>query len=371
MMKGKKDEKFMRLALKEAKKGVGRTSPNPAVGAVIVRDGKVISKGYHKKAGSPHAEINAIRNAKESILGATIYVTLEPCNHTGKTPPCTEAIIRKGIDRVVVGMKDPNPLVAGSGINRLLEKGLAVDTGILEKECRDINLSFIKYISQGMPWMIMKAGVSLDGRINYQKGQAGWITGKKSVTQVHRLRDKVDAILVGRGTVVIDNPSLTTRLSHKTTQDPVRIIVDTELSAPLFSKIFHLDSQAPTWVFCADDVCGARRATYENVGVKVLPVQRGENGLDLKKIIVTLGKKGICSVLVEGGGRLHSAFLREELYDFAYIFHAPLFAGDRGISLLEEFSVKERSGSPYLSEVSYKRLGDDMMVSGRMEYRQP
>ena len=367
-MKVKQDEQFMHLALKEAKKGVGRTSPNPAVGAVLIRDGKIISKGYHKKAGFPHAEINAIANAKEPIAGATMYVTLEPCNHTGKTPPCTEAIIRKKIARVVVGMKDPNPLVAGSGIDRLVQNGIVVNSGILEKYCEEINRPFIKYISQSIPWVMMKAGVSIDGRLNYQRGSSGWITGKQSVHEVHKLRDKVDAILVGRGTVGIDNPSLTTRIPRKKTHDPVRIIIDTRLSTPLTSRVFHLESEAPTWIFCGDAVSSKRIAKYEKFSVKVSQVPHGAQGLDLNAILAILGKNGICSVLVEGGGRLHSSFLREKLYDFAYIFHAPVFAGNRGVSLLEEFSVKDRSGSPCLSDVSYKRLGDDMLVCGRMEY---
>ncbi len=364
----KADEQFMRVALREAKKGIGRTSPNPAVGAVIVSDGNIISKGYHKKAGTPHAEINAINSAKESLFRTTIYVTLEPCNHTGKTPPCTQAIVENGISRVVVGMKDPNPLVSGSGIDFLKQKGITVDSSILEKECRDINQPFIKFITRGLPWVIMKAGVSLDGRLNYQKGQSGWITGEQSVREVHKLRDQVDAILVGRGTVAIDNPSLTTRLTRKQTKDPVRIVVDSELSLPLSAKIFHLDSKAPTWVFCRAGLSGSKKAQYENHGVRIFQVPCKGTGLDLKKITSILGRESICSVLVEGGGQLHSSFLRERMYDYAHIFHAPVLAGDRGVSLLEGYSVTDRSRSPKLSDVRYKRLGDDMMVSGRLVY---
>jgi len=364
----KPDDYFMRVALKEAKKGVGRTSPNPAVGAVIVGDGNIISKGYHKKAGMPHAEINAINAAKKSLSHTTIYVTLEPCNHTGKTPPCTQAIIENEISRVVVGMKDPNPLVSGSGIDCLRKNGITVDSGILEKECKDINQPFIKFITCGLPWVIMKAGVSLDGRLNYQKGQSGWITGEQSVREVHKLRDKVDAILVGRGTVEIDNPSLTTRLPGKNTKDPVRIVVDSELSLPLSSRILHLDSKASTWIFCRAGLSDSKRAQYEKPGVRIFQVPSSGDGLDLHKIIAILGIESICSVLVEGGGQLHSSFLRERIYDYAHIFHAPVLAGDRGVSLLEGYSVTDRSRSPGLSDVHYKRLGDDMMVSGQLEY---
>ena len=367
-MTAKSDEHFMRVALKEAKKGIGRTSPNPAVGAVIVSDGNIISKGYHKKAGMPHAEINAINAAKTSLTGTTIYVTLEPCNHTGKTPPCTRAILESGISRVVVGMKDPNPLVSGSGIDYLRQKGIAVDSDILEKECKDINRPFIKFITRGLPWVIMKAGVSLDGRLNYQKGKSGWMTGEQSAREVHKLRDKVDAILVGRGTIEIDNPSLTARLTGKKTKDPVRIVVDSELSLPLSSRVLHLDSKAPTWIFCRDGLSGEKRAQYEKPGVRIFQVPCMGDGLDLKKIMTILGRESICSVLVEGGGQLHSSFLRERIYDYAQIFHAPVLAGDRGVPLLEGYSVADRSCSPRLSNVRYTRLGDDMMVSGQLVY---
>ncbi len=223
------DERFMRMALKEAKKGLGRTSPNPCVGAVIVKHDRIIARGYHKKAGEAHAEIEAIRNSAESVFGATIYVTLEPCNHTGKTPPCSQAILKHGFSRVVVGMTDPNPLVNGRGIELLRNRGIEVVSGILEQECKALNFPFLKHITQGIPWLIMKAGVSLDGRLNYQHDCSGWITGEKSAREVHRIRNEVDAILVGRKTVEIDNPSLTTRIECRPAKDPIRIILDTEL----------------------------------------------------------------------------------------------------------------------------------------------
>ena len=206
------DTRFMRLALREARKGLGRTSPNPCVGAVIVQEGTVVSRGYHKKAGTPHAEVHALRKAGARAIGATLYVTLEPCNHTGRTPPCSHAVAAAGIKRVVVGMEDPNPLVSGSGNTYLQNQGVEVISGILEKECRDLNLPFIKHISTGKPFVVMKAGMSLDGKLSYQEGQPGKMTGEKSLRRLHGLRNHLDAILIGRGTVVADNPSLTTRL---------------------------------------------------------------------------------------------------------------------------------------------------------------
>lgn len=368
-MMEKQDEHFMRLALKEARKGWGRTSPNPCVGAVIVKNGQVIAKGYHKKAGTPHAEINAMGNASESVEGATIYVTLEPCNHVGKTPPCSQAILDFGFSRVVIGMTDPNPLVNGSGIDFLTCHGLEVTSGVLEQECEALNYPFIKQITQGIPWIIMKAGVSLDGRLNYQYGHGGWITGEQSAHEVHKLRNTVDAILVGRNTVEIDNPSLTTRLKSSASKDPIRIILDSDLSTSLSSKVYHLDSQAPTWVICAADAPKVKREGFQNLGIKLIEIDRTEKGLDLHLLLRVLGKEKICSVLVEGGARLHGAFLREKLFDFAHLFYAPIFAGDQGVPLIEGYDVPDRNAAPRLMHVTHKRLGDDILISGQMSYQ--
>ena len=368
-MTEKQDEQFMRLALGEARKGVGRTSPNPCVGAVIVKNGQVIAKGYHQKAGLPHAEINAIRNTSESLVGTTIYVTLEPCSHTGKTPPCRQAILDSGFSRVVVGMTDPNPLVNGSGIDFLRSHGVEVKSGVLEQECKELNFPFIKYITLGLPWVIMKAGVSLDGRLNYQRGYSGWITGEQSGREVHKLRNSVDAILVGRNTVQIDNPSLTTRLSRGISKDPIRIILDSDLSTSPSSKVYQLDSKAPTWVICAPDTSKHKRVQFQDLGLKLITINRTERGLDLRSLLKELGKENICSVLVEGGASLHGAFLREKLVDYAYLFYAPIFAGDQGIPLVEGFPVLDRNTAPRLVKINHKRLGDDMLISGQVSYK--
>lgn len=244
------DEYYMKLAVDEAQKGVGRTSPNPAVGALIVKDGVIVGKGYHKKAGTPHAEIHAMNDTSCSLQGTTIYVTLEPCSHTGRTPPCCEAIAKAGISRVVIGMMDPNPLVNGSGVSYLRNNGIEVVPGVLQDECENLNLPFLKYIQTSLPYMVMKAGVSLDGRLNYQSGVSGWITGKKSGTKVHQLRDRFDAIMVGSGTIIADNPSLTTRLQDtKHSRDPVRIVLDTSLSSSLSANIYNQESEANTIIF--------------------------------------------------------------------------------------------------------------------------
>lgn len=362
------DQYFMRLALREAKKGLGRTSPNPCVGAVIIKDGEVIAKGYHKKAGTPHAEINALRKAGNNAVGATMYVTLEPCNHYGKTPPCSHAVAAAGIRRVVVGMEDPNPLVDGSGITYLQAKGVEITTGILKQECRDINLPFIKYISTGTPFMVMKAGISLDGKLNYRTGQSGWITGPESGRKVHQLRNIYDAILVGSNTIKIDNPSLTTRIQQRKGRDPVRIILDRTLSIATDARALSGVSDAPAWIFCSDDVEKGRIERFQLAGIQVFTVASHNGKLDLKDVCKRLGDNGITSVLVEGGGAIHGGMLQERLYDYAHLFVAPLFAGSGGVSLIEHCAVSGRESAVSLQDVKYSRKGDDMMVSGRVVY---
>ena len=359
------DIKFMRCAIREAKKGIGRTSPNPCVGAVIVRDGVEVSCGYHKKAGTPHAEIHALRKAGDKASGATIYVTLEPCNHTGKTAPCSHALYKAGIRRVVVGMEDPNPLVNGSGNSFLREKGIEVLSGVLEQDCQELNRPFVKHITTGRPFVVMKAGISLDGKLNYQSGTAGKMTGAESLKKLHGLRNTFDAILVGRNTVVADNPSLTTRLV-KNGRDPLRVILDSSLQISTGSKLFHLESSAPTIIFCS------RFVTEDNIqkfsefdGVLIQTIGTEKDGrLDLNDVLDILGKMGICSLLVEGGAAVHSSFLKKNLVDRVMLFMAPLFGGSEGTSLLSNFSVKNRDSAPKLQNVNYRRYGNDVLIQG-------
>ncbi len=356
---------FMRLALGEAKKGMGRTSPNPCVGAIIVQGDKVVSHGYHKKAGTPHAEIHALKKAGDNACGATIYVTLEPCNHTGRTPPCTHAVVAAGIKRVVVGMMDPNPLVNGNGNTYLRKQGIEVLSGVLEKECIEINRPFIKHISTGKPFVVMKAGISLDGKLSYQDGIPGQITGEESHSKLHSLRNSLDAILIGSGTLVADNPSLTTRLGE-CGRDPVRVILDSSLKISLKSKILHLESTAPTLIFCssAADI-GKRAILSEMAGIQVVTVSHDNHkGLDLDEILKYLGQMGVCSLLVEGGAAIHSSFLKKDLVDRVMLFVAPLFAGTAGTGLLRDFSVKGRNQAPQLKNVKYERYGADMLIQG-------
>jgi len=359
------DLKFMTLALTEAKKGIGRTSPNPCVGAVIVRNGVEISRGYHQKAGTPHAEIHAINLAGDKAKGATMYVTLEPCNHTGRTPPCSHAVVKAGISKIVVGMKDPNPLVSGSGINYLRKNKVEVVNGVLEKECRELNLPFLKHITTGTPYVIMKAGMSLDGKLSYQKGISGEMTGADSLQKLHELRDSVDAILIGSGTQLSDNPSLTTRLGN-VGKDPLRIVLDSSLRIDPDSKILHLNSDALTLIICSDTAKTKKIEVLSQINnVQVEVIDKDQKGyICIKSLLRFLGKLGVCSLLVEGGSEIHSSFLREGMVDRVMLFVAPLFAGSAGNNLLENFSVEERKTAPKLSNVQYTPCGNDLLVQG-------
>ncbi len=360
----------MRLALQEARKGEGRTSPNPCVGAVITKNGRIISKGYHKKAGTPHAEINAINAAEESLNGTTMYVTLEPCSHKGRTGPCVEAIVENHIARVVIGMEDPNPLVNGGGIDFLRRNGVEVVSEICRDECREINRPFLKHISSGLPLIIMKGGVSLDGKLNYLKGHTGWITGRETRDAVHAIRNRVDAIMVGRGTIEIDDPSLTTRISGEQGRDPVRVVLDTNLQTSPDARVYTLQSSAKTWIFCSDTLSKEKKDKFCNPNVVIKPVTCRGDSLDLREVAKVLGREGICSVLVEGGARLHGAFLQEKLFDSANLFIAPVFAGENGVALTEGYSTENQDMAVRLHNLSFKRYGSDIMIAGDVVYPQ-
>lgn len=358
------DRNFMLLALQEAKKGSGRTSPNPCVGAVVVRRGRVVGKGYHKKAGTPHAEIHALQAAGAKAKGATLYVTLEPCNHTGRTPPCTEAVLQAGIARVVIGMLDPNPRVAGGGAEHLAARGVEVTSGVLEQECREINLPFIKHSTTGHPWVIMKAGMSIDGRIAARQGETTGITGRQSLRRVHALRNQVDAILVGIETALADDPALTCRL-HGRGRDPLRVVLDARLRLPPSARMLRLDSTARTWVFCAPSADGKRRARLEAAGVVIKTVPAAAGGkLDLGAVLTALGEAQVTTLLVEGGSMVHGAFLQSGLVDQLFMFIAPTFLGEEGVPLAT-FPGRKRKRQVRFKVVNTRRYGEDVLIEGR------
>jgi diaminohydroxyphosphoribosylaminopyrimidine deaminase/5-amino-6-(5-phosphoribosylamino)uracil reductase len=360
----KDDSAWMRLAIREAKKGRGRTAPNPCVGAVIVQEGRMLAKGWHRRAGTPHAEIHALRAAGPAAAGATLYVTLEPCNHHGRTPPCTEAILAAGIGRVVVGMQDPNP-VAGGGVDRLASQGLAVTCGVLAEECRRLNRPFSKHISTGLPWVTIKAGISLDGRIAARTGHSRWITGPAARLVAHHLRDRHDAVLVGVGTVLADDPSLTTRLPGGRGRDPLRVVLDSRLRTPVGAKMLIQESAAATWIFHGPEADPAAAQALQRAGAALHQVGRAaEGGLDVREVLQTLGRAGILSVLAEGGGMVHGALLRAGLADAAALFVAPILIGGDGLPLLDILGLDRVEAAPRLREVAHRRLGEDLLIEG-------
>ncbi|MGD9948439.1 MAG: bifunctional diaminohydroxyphosphoribosylaminopyrimidine deaminase/5-amino-6-(5-phosphoribosylamino)uracil reductase RibD [Desulfobulbus sp.] len=354
----------MRLALNEAEKGLGRTAPNPAVGAIIVNHGEIVGRGYHKKAGTPHAEINAIHDAGDAAKGGTIYVTLEPCNHTGRTPPCTQAILQAGLRQVVIGAMDPNPRVVGGGADFLRSEGVEVACGILEEECRDLIRSFVKHSSTGLPWVIMKAGLSLDGKIAYQNGEGGVVTGPESSRLVHRLRDQVDAILVGVGTALIDNPSLTTRLDDKNdARDPLRIVLDSHLRLSPKAKMLTQQSGAQTWICCGAEAPVEREEALIQAGAFIHRLPLAEFGRpDLNTLLVFLGEQQLNSILVEGGSAVHGAFWRQGLVDELRLYYAPFFIGDKGVPLISGFTLDKRPMVSPVSRITLQQNGDDFLL---------
>jgi diaminohydroxyphosphoribosylaminopyrimidine deaminase/5-amino-6-(5-phosphoribosylamino)uracil reductase len=362
------DEKFMKEALRQARKGVGRTSPNPAVGAVIVRRGKAIASGYHKRAGAPHAEVEALSKVKVR-KGDTLYVTLEPCHHHGRTPPCTEAILRSGLKRVVVGMKDPNPNVTGGGCEVLARKGVDVQVGVLEKECRRLNEWFLKYVTTGRPFVMAKTALTLDGWTATATGHSQWVTNERSRRFGHRLRDQVDGIMVGIGTVVADDPLLTTRLRHGAGRDPIRIVVDTGLKIPQSARVLHADSEAECLLAVGEAVSGKRIEAIRRSGVSTLICPAKEGRLDLAALMKRLGERSITSVLLEGGATLMGAMIREKLVDKFFVFKAPkILGGDDGIPMAAGPGPKRMDGSLCLKDVEIRRLGEDFLVMGYPDY---
>ena len=354
---------FMRAALHEAAKGLGRTSPNPAVGAVLVRGGKVIARGHHSRAGGPHAEVVAIRAAGARARGADLYTTLEPCDHYGKTPPCSIAVLEAGVRRVFVGSADPNPLVNGRGIARLRDAGVPVEEGVLRAECDALNAHWFKYIREKRPYVTLKAAVTLDGRIATRTGDSRWVTGEPARRWVHRLRDRVDAVLVGAGTALADDPLLTTRLPGGRGRDAIRVVLDTDLRLPSRLALLRPRSAAPTIVAHASSPAGRTRRAAP--GVELLRCRRGKGGVDLRDLLARLAARGITHLLVEGGARVHARFLEEGLVDRLAVFVAPKLAGEDGVPFLASRGPSRMADAIRLDEVQVERVGDDVLVIGR------
>ena len=317
----------MAEAIELARRATGRTHPNPMVGCVIVRDNEIVGRGYHTRAGEPHAEVAALDDAPGDVTGCEMFVNHEPCCHVGRTPPCTDAILDAGIGRVVVGTIDPDPRVSGQGIEILSDAGVDITCGVLEEESRRLNAPFFKYIEHGLPWVAAKWAMSLDGKIATRTGDSRWITDEAARRRVHELRDHHDAILVGHRTLMVDDPRLTCRLDGG--RDPVRFVIDTRLEAPVDHRIFnHDDSTADTITFVGPDADDRRRQTLESRGVETVEIPVDERGwLDLEPILKNIGDRGLLSLLVEGGGTLLGSLFDAGFVDYAYGFVAPRIIG--------------------------------------------
>jgi len=355
----------MKTALSLAKKAEGRTSPNPMVGAVIVKDGEIVGRGYHKMAGGHHGEINALMEAGDKARGSELYINLEPCSHFGKTPPCADAILKAGIKKVFVAMEDPNPQVSGEGIKRLRDAEIDVTVGLMEKEAKKLNEAFIKHITTGMPLVTLKAALSLDGRLATRTGDSKWVTGEKARRYVHRMRDRADAILVGLGTVKKDDPSLTTRLPGKKGKDPVRIVLDERLNISPSAKIFKASGRAKVIIATTDLAAQKDIDRISKLGVEVLIFRNSKGFVPFRPLLENLGKMGITSLLIEGGGEINASALKEGIVDKVAIFYAPKIIGGReAVGFVGGEGIVSLSDAIALERISTRRMGEDLLVEG-------
>lgn len=364
-MVGSVDAFYMNMALELAERGRGYTSPNPMVGSVVVKDFHVVGTGFHEYAGGPHAEVRALENAGELAKGATLYVTLEPCNHTGKTPPCTEKIIKSGIGRVVVAMRDPNPDVTGGGIRLLRKNGITVDVGVEEKQALRLNEMFVKYVKTKRPFVILKTASTLDGRIATRTGDSKWVTGESARNFVHSIRHAVDAIMVGIGTVHHDDPSLTTRLTNIKGKDPVRIILDTRLTISENARVLNMESTAETLVITGDNISSQKKNNLEKQGIKTVASPLKDGLIDLDHLMNMLGGLGITSLLVEGGGRVAASALNSSIVDKILFFYAPkILGGDDGIPVCRGPGPEKMSDCIKIHDILIHRFDDDILIEG-------
>jgi diaminohydroxyphosphoribosylaminopyrimidine deaminase / 5-amino-6-(5-phosphoribosylamino)uracil reductase len=355
----------MALALKLAAKGTGSTSPNPMVGAVVVKDGHIVGQGYHHRYGQPHAEVEALRQAGLQARGATLYVTLEPCNHHGKTPPCTAAVLAAGIYRVVIANADPNPRVTGGGADFLRSQGLIVDQGLLAEAGQKLNECFFKATTTGLPFVIAKAAASLDGKIATRTNDSHWITSDKARIWGHRLRHQVDAILVGVGTVLADDPQLTTRLPLGQGKDPIRIVLDSRLRLPLSAQVLTRKSAAATWIACTDAAPPEKVAALQALGAEIILAPTRDHRVDLAALLPLLSERRIQSLLVEGGAEVHGSFFEAGLVDKFHLFLAPKFIGGRQApGILGGQGIDRLAEAPQARDLSIHHLGPDLLITG-------
>lgn len=349
------DSDYIKQCFELSNKGAGLVSPNPLVGALLVKNGKVIGKGFHKEYGGVHAEVNAIKNAKEEVAGSTLYCNLEPCCHTKKqTPPCVPLIIQKKIKRVVISNLDPNKEVNGKGVKKLREAGIEVITGILEEEGNELNKFYFKSVKEKLPFVTLKIAQSIDGKISITKNKQTWLTGKESINFVHKLRSDYDAVLVGAGTIRADNPMLNVR--EVKGRNPIRIIIDGKLSIPIKSNILNANDSEKTWIFTSSLIDEKKLKKFSNKGVKFFRINSSrQSQLPIKKILKVLAENKITSLLVEGGANIFTQFLKLELYDEVIFLQAPIILG-KGINSSNLSHLKK------LQLLKVDRLGKDIKL---------
>lgn len=362
-----RDERFMRLALRLARRGLGATSPNPLVGAVVVRRGVVVGRGWHARAGEPHAEAIALRSAGARARGAELFVTLEPCCHHGRTPPCTNAIVASGVRRVVAGMRDPFPLVSGRGVTHLRRRGVRVDVGCLEDECAALNAPYLKRVTTAYPYVTLKAALSLDGRIAAPSGESQWLTGAPARKQVHLLRAEVDAIAVGVGTVLADDPRLTVRTGRR--RRPIRVVFDATLRTPADARLLR-DGAGPVILVARTDAPRERSERLRGAGAGILrvPGARDGEGVSLRPALRALAHEGVTHLLVEGGGRLATSLLAERLVDRLVLFYAPILLGGERL-LVGNLGIPRLKQAPRVQEAAWRRVGTDICFTGILKSR--
>ena len=362
------DKEYMSRALELAKLGWGKTRPNPLVGAVIVRDGGVLAEGYHHYFGGDHAEVDALKKIEFNAEGATMYVSLEPCSHHGKTPPCVDAIIRSKVSRVVVAATDPNPKVAGRGLGILRDHGIHVTTGVLEAEAIELNEVFIKYITTGVPFCLLKTAMTLDGKIATATGDSKWITNQESRAYVHKVRDRMAGIMVGISTIIKDNPLLNTRIPGKEVSQPLRIIVDSRCRIPLDSNVVETARLQPTLVATTEEAKEDKILELQKKGVKILVLPSDEGKVPLKQLMIELGKLQVDSVLLEGGGTLNYSALDKGIVDKVMTFIAPKILGGRdAITPVEGVGKQTVQEAIQLSNIKLTNFGQDILIEGYIE----
>lgn len=357
-----RDSAFMREAVRLGRKGLGRTGPNPPVGAVVVSKGRVVGRGYHRGAGLPHGEIEALRRAGTRSRGATLYVTLEPCNHHGRTPPCSEAILAAGIRHVVFGVRDPNPHVRGGGAARLRRQGIAVESGVEATACAELIAGFSHVVTRGRPLVTLKLAASLDGRIATRTGASRWITAPPARELVHRLRNEHDAVMVGAGTVRADDPSLTCRIRGG--RDPLRVIVDGRLRTPLTARVVSPPFAAGT-IIATTTRSGRGLAELRRRGVRILTMP-GRGKLSLPVLLRRLAAQGVSTVLLEGGAELAAAALRAGVVDRLLLFFAPVLIGGDGVPMIGSLGVKHMTRAPGLRILEVSHVGVDVLVQAEL-----